>query len=269
MLKINKKRIFLYLAVVGLLIFLYLLGLFRPLEGLVARGLNPIAERFYSFSSMVRSRYDEQTDKRDLSQVIAELENEVVRLTEKNAKFNMVEEENRLLRDKLRFFSGNEYRYVMANVISRGDLADIGGRTETIIIDKGSADGMYEGLAVVASKGTIVGKITEVKDSISMVDLTNNEKCKIAATILNEEKTTGITQGELGLIIRMEFIPQAEEIKADDIVVTSGLEQAIPRGLVIGKVTEVNKESNELWQTAKLETLVDPSDLVIVSVLIP
>ena len=120
-----------------------------------------------------------------------------------------------------------------------------------------------------ASKGTIVGKIVEAKNNISKVELTNNEQCKIAATILNSEKTTGITQGELGLTIRMDFIPQSEEIKIDDIVVTSGLEQTIPRGLVIGKISDVNRENNELWQTARLNTLIDPSDLVIVSVLVP
>lgn len=257
------------MAVVGLLIFLYTVGLLRPVESVITKLLNPITERVFSVSSDIRSKYNEQTDRRDLGQVINELEDEVLRLTEENAKFVMIEEENKLLRDKLRFFSDNAYNYVMANVISRGDLADVAGRTETIIIDKGSNDGMYEGLAVVASQGTIVGKITEVKEELSKVELTNNEKCKIAATILNKEKTTGITQGELGLTIRMDFIPQSEVINIDDIVVTSGLEQAIPRGLVIGKVTEVNRENNELWQNARLGTLIDPSDLVIVSVLIP
>jgi rod shape-determining protein MreC len=269
MLKVNKKRIFFNMAVIGLLIFLYSLGLLKPVEIIVTKLLNPAVEKVFIISSGIRDKYNEQTDKRDLSLIVKKLENEVARLTEENAKFIMTEEENKLLRDKLLFFSNNDYKYVMANVISRGDLADIVGRTETVIINKGRKDGIYEGLAVIAGKGTIIGKITEAKEEISKVELVNNEKCKIAATILNGEKTTGITQGELGLTIRMDFIPQSEAVKADDIVVTSGLEQAIPRGLVIGKVSDVNKENNDLWQTARLNALFDPSNLVIVSVLIP
>jgi rod shape-determining protein MreC len=67
----------------------------------------------------------------------------------------------------------------------------------------------------------------------------------------------------------MNFIPQSAEISLDDVVVTSGLEQYIPRGLIIGKIIEVTKDNNELWQNAVIESTVDSEDLVIVSVLLP
>jgi cell shape-determining protein MreC len=85
----------------------------------------------------------------------------------------------------------------------------------------------------------------------------------------NDQKTSGVVEGDLGLTIKMDFIPQAEKIKVDDIVVTSGLEKNIPRGLVIGKIIQVNSDSNEIWQKATVESLMNLEDLTIVSILPP
>ncbi len=139
----------------------------------------------------------------------------------------------------------------------------------SIIIDRGESDGLEKGLVVIDDKGVVVGKIVATKGKIAQVLLTNNPECKLAAKILNDANTSGITEGELGLTISMGFIPQTNEIRVNDIVVTSGLEEAIPRGLVIGRVTAVARESNELWQRALLEPLSDPNSLIIVSVLLP
>ena len=265
----NKKKLILYLAVIGLLVFLYAFNLLGPLNRVIYGILNPIFSGFQSVSSNIRSTYNEQTEKKDLNEYVKELEGEVNQLTEENARLKILENENGILREHLGFLVKNEYNYVMSNVISRGDAVESSGREETIIIDKGSKDGVYPGLAIVSGQGMIIGKVAEAKENISQVNLTNSSKCKLAATILNEDKTSGVTEGELGLTIKMEFIPQEEEVNIGDIIVTSGLEQAIPRGLVIGKVTQVEKENNEIWQFATLEPLVQAEDLVIVSVLIP
>ena len=69
--------------------------------------------------------------------------------------------------------------------------------------------------------------------------------------------------------MKMGFVPQTADIKAGDLIVTSGLEEGIPRGLVIGKVAEIKGESNDPWRLAIVETLIDPDDLTIVSVILP
>jgi len=265
----NRKKIILYLAVIGLLVFLYAFNLLGPLNRIIYNILNPVFSGFQSISSNIRSTYNEQTEKIDLNEHIKELESQINQLTEENVRLKILENENGILREHLGFLVKHEYRYIMSNVISRGEAVETSGREETLIIDKGSKDGVYPGLAIVSGQGIIIGKVAEVKENISQVDLTNSSKCKLAATILNEDKTSGVTEGELGLTIKMKFIPQEEEVNIGDIIVTSGLEQAIPRGLVIGKVTQMEKENNEIWQFATLEPLIKAKDLVIVSVLIP
>jgi rod shape-determining protein MreC len=266
---VKTKQILLAIAVIGLLIFFNFVGFLKPVEKIFANILNPVMGTIYNLSSFIRTKYNEQTSKTDLWEKVKQLETEVNLLIVKNAELSTIETENKILRDHLKFLTEKKYNNIMSNVISRGDISDISDRTETITIDKGTNDKVFNGMPVLSSQGIIIGKIIDAKEKISKVFLTNNINCKLAATVLNQQKTSGITEGELGLTIKMSFIPQSDNIKTGDIIITSGLEKSIPRGLVIGKVIKVNKESNELWQTATIEPMIDPDELVIVSVLLP
>ncbi|KKR31078.1 MAG: Cell shape-determining protein MreC [Candidatus Falkowbacteria bacterium GW2011_GWF2_39_8] len=187
-------------------------------------------------------------------------------LIAENSRLKSLEDENRTLRNYLKFLSTKEKKYLMANVISSGSI-DL--NSQSVLLDKGTKDGLYSGLAILSSEGNIVGKIINAKENISEVCIINASRCQLAAAIQNKEKTVGIAQGDLGLTIKMEFIPQNADIKVGDIIISSGLEKSIPRGLVIGQISHIKKESNELWQAARIEPLTNLEDLVVVSVLLP
>ena len=267
--KPSTKKLIILMAVIGLLIFLHFTKILAPVESFVTGILRPMFSGFYSISSSVRTAYNEQTSKKDLLARVKQLESQANQLTVENVGLKMLEQENQILRQHLKFLTKYEKQYVLANIIFRGSIDSSIAQGNTVIIDKGAKDGLLPGLAIVSSQGIIIGKIINVKSNLSEVYLTTNPSCKLAATMQNQDKTSGIVQGELGLTVKMEFIPQTEDIKIGDIVITSGLEQNIPPGLVIGKVTQVIKESNELWQSAVIEPLVDLDELIIVSVLLP
>jgi rod shape-determining protein MreC len=267
MFNLNTKKYIWVIAVIVLLIFLHFTGILNPVETLIVKVFNPIFSSLHSAGSYLRVTYNEQADKRDLVSLVKQLEESAANLTIENARLKALEEENQVLREYLKFSEESNASFVLGNIISRRGL-DSSGLDQNIIINKGSADGIEIGSGVI-SKGAVIGKVIGVKNNLSEICLITSRDCKFAATIQNTDKTSGIIKGELGLTIKMEFIPQTEEIAAGDNVVTSGLEKNIPRGLIIGKVTEVNKESNELWQSAVIEPLVDMDELIIVSVLIP
>ena len=104
MFKIDKKRIVIYIAVVGLLIFLYFLGILQPINNVITSILNPIFSEFHTASSDLRIAYNERADKKDWHQTIEELEVRANQLTEENVKLKTAEEENKILRVKKRFF---------------------------------------------------------------------------------------------------------------------------------------------------------------------
>lgn len=264
--KINPKRITYYGITLSVLLFLHYTSLISPLEGLLIKLLNPALDKFYATSSSVRIAYNQQTEKRDLASLVRELSSRANRLTEENARLKMLEDENKTLRNYLQFLTNKQKKYLMANVVSRGE---IDAASQSLTIDKGTKEGLYPGLAVVSSDGNVVGKIIESKDYISEVCLVTSNRCQFASAIQNKDKTIGVSQGDLGLTIKMGFIPQSEVVKVGDIVVTSGLEKNIARGLVVGQVDEVRNETNELWQQARIEPLTSFEDIVVVAVLLP
>jgi len=266
MLKTRTKKIAIFIAVIGLLIFLSGVKILGPAESLFTEVFNPFFSSFYSAGTKVRSTYEGQLDKRDLNKLVDDLSKEINQLISDNSRLKVLEEENQSLREYLHFLDTRKYNYVMANVISRGEGDD---PERHFVIDKGRDSGVEEGLVILDSQGIVLGKVTDVKDNISRVDLIINKNCRLAAAVLDDDFTSGVVSGELGLSIRMELIPQTEEIKEGDAVVTSGLENNIPKGLVIGRVSQVEKENNEIWQAAVIEPLINFDALTIVSVLLP
>jgi len=272
----TKNNIFVLIVVIGLLIFLHFIKVLSPLENITARAISPIAGQLYSVSSSLRVALSERTDKEELLVILKDLQAEINQIKAENARLKSIEEENKKLRQYLKFSTKNEFNFVLANVISRGIFADPVNGQQSLIIDKGAANGLAPGLAAVNSEGIIVGKIAEVKENTAKIYLATGSNCKLAAAIQgrqeepgNKNKTMGIVEGNLGLTINMNFVPQAEEIRVGDTAVTSGLEKSIPAGLVIGRIVEVDKTSNEVWQKATIEPLINLDELTIVSVLRP
>lgn len=266
--KINPIKIIFFVAAIALLIFLHYVKVLAPVENMLVKISSPIFSGFYLASSYLRHTYDEQAGKINLAEENESLRDQVNNLINENVKLKLLEEENEILRDQLGFFSGHNDKYLISDVISRSGF-DSSRPNQTLLIGKGERDGLRPGLVVLGGQGIVIGKIMSTKENLSEICLSINPECKLAATIQNEDKTSGIAQGDLGLTIKMNFIPQTKKMAEGDIVITSGLEQNIPRGLVIGSVSQVNKENNELWQSAIIEPLIDFNDLTIVSVLLP
>ncbi len=264
--KIKAIKIIIILLIVFILHFI---GILSPLESKIVYFLNPLFSTFYKFGSQINIFYKQQQDKRNLGDLLKDCKIEIERLTAENAKLKILEEENEKLRKYLNFSQKTNLNYILANVISRNDVINYSDYDKFLLIDKGKDDGLVDGLIVINENGIVVGKIVKTKSHTSKVSLLISRDCKIAATILNDDKTSGITEGELGLTVKMNFIPQTENLNIGDIVITSGLEKNIPRGLVIGRISQIEKESNEVWQNATLEPIIDFDDLTIVAVILP
>ncbi len=254
------------LIIAAALFFLHISGFLRPLENSLVYLVKPIASRFYNAGTNIKTAYDANNNPEDPAARADRLAKEVLVLTVANSRSLEIEEENRKLREALKFASNSNSRTVVASVIAKEAAAE---DSLGLVINRGAKDGLVAGLAVVSEDGLIVGKVLETKDATAKICLTTNPNCQLAAAIQNSDKTQGITDGDLGLTIRMNYIPQLEKIAPGDIVITSGLGEHIARGLVIGRVTQVFNESNEVWQEAIIEPLVDLDNLTIVSVLIP
>jgi len=180
------------------------------------------------------------------------------------AENKLYKEENEELRKQLDFFSKNDYKHVGAEVIGR----TVDPLSTVITINRGKRDGIMPSNPVIVGNGVLVGSVIETFDSVSYVRLLTDNQSKVGATLLNESRTIGLVEGGYDIGVQMDFIPQNEVVSPGDIVVTSGLTENMPRGLMIGKVEFVEKQPLEPFQQAVLNPIADLSYITTVSVLI-
>lgn len=266
---VKSKQFLKWLSVIVLIFIVHILGLSRPLESLVVSWSNPVNSYFHNSLGSLFKSDDSRNSVDELQKKLQELESKFVQNTLAEAKMKLLVEENIKLRQQLDFLNNNDYRSLSANIISRQNIFENISDIQDIILDKGSYDGVSVGLGVVDEKGVIIGKIVEIKDSSSRACLTVAPDCRLAVGVLNEDRTVGLSEGNLGLTIKINFIPQLENIAVNDIVISSGLADNIPRGLVVGRVSEVNKQSNEIWQDVSIESLASLQTLTLVSIILP
>ena len=80
-------------------------------------------------------------------------------------------------------------------------------------------------------------------------------------------RSSGLVAGQPDGSLVLEQILQSEKVNIGDTVVTSGRGGLIPRGLIIGQVSDVEKSDIELYQKAVLRPAVDFQRLEMVLVI--
>ena len=266
---LKNKRLTTSAVIFGLLIFFHWTGLLSPLESLLSRLLAPMAVTFHNLGAGINKTYEQASGSQDWETQLAQKDEANANLLKDNARLHEVEAENKILRDYLKFFTDNKLDYQLASVVSREVVSQNASQRNKLIIDKGFKDGLRENLAVVNNLGLVVGRLTKVKENLAEVSLLVDQSCRLAVSIQSEAGVAGVAEGESGLTIKVGFIPQTKNISVGELVVTAGLENDVPADLVIGRVSQIDKASNELWQQAVVEPAADLDNLKVVAVVIP
>lgn len=250
-------------AVFGLLVFLYNTNLLSGLANTAGRVILPVSGAIGGVKNSAAKWFSGIFNPGKIIEDNNRLSYELSRAVVDKARNSVLETENALLKKELGFKEKSVRKTVLARIIGKNNLDD----TETVIINKGASDGLGLGQAVVYADGILIGKTIKIFNDFSFVRLVNDSDITVAAAITNADHTTGIIRGERGLSLRMELIPQNEIVSVGDVIITSGLETGIPRGLVVGTVDSVIKESRSPFQTAIIRSPVNFSNLDYVLVL--
>jgi rod shape-determining protein MreC len=163
-------------------------------------------------------------------------------------------DENESLLKLLGFVARTNYSVVSANITGRSINPD----SNRFFIDRGREDGIREGQAVIVDDGIIIGKILSANPYTSTVAVLSDSDTALAVSVLNKTRTIGLLTGGTGNLLRMSLIPDEERIQINDIVVTSGLEEQIPSGLLVGAVNAVITNEQTPFQEAVIEPIIDP-----------
>ncbi len=134
-------------------------------------------------------------------------------------------------------------------------------------IDKGLSSGIKEGQAVVVNDN-FIGKIVGVSEKASNIQLLQDPDSKVAVFSQGlGGKAKGVLSGQFGLELLMDKILHEEKISEGDLVYSEGTEGYLPRGLILGRVSEVTEKENELFKKAKVKPVFDLRDLELVFVI--
>lgn len=130
---------------------------------------------------------------------------------------------------------------------------------EEIILDKGRAQHVLVGQTVIVNDN-VIGNITKVTESRSLVSLISNKKQSVTGKAI-KTNALGIIKGQGNGLLVLENVVLSDTLEKGDLVVTKGEEDltgtGYPPDLVVGKISSVDKKSSDLFQSAEIESLID------------
>ena len=168
-------------------------------------------------------------------------------------------EESRLANQRLEKLLGMKNTLKISTLTVSVVGEDASSWFKTLVIDRGSSDGIAEGMAVVAADG-VVGQIVKVAPTTSRVLLLTDHASGIAATI-QRSRARGVVKGKGEGLCSLEFTTREEDVKVGDIVITSGIGGVFLKGVPIGEVTMVKRGEYGIFQTVTIRPSANISHL--------
>lgn len=211
------------------------------------------------------------SDYNDLRDVLKEnkiLKSNVEKIESLEAENIELKQEIKKLKEELKVeYVLSDYDYLNATVVSR----NAGTWYNNLTIDKGSHNGIKEGMVVINSTG-VIGKITNVSTFSSDVKLitTTDTNNKISVKVVSGNKQlTGLINSydyETGFL-EVEGISNTETVSIGDLVYTSGLGGVFPSGILIGKVESITTDVYDLAKIINVSPSANFDDINYVTVL--
>ena len=113
-------------------------------------------------------------------------------------------------------------------------------------LDKGSADGVRKGMAVVTPLG-VVGQVVSVTPRTAKVLLLTDPNSGIDV-LVQRTRARGIVSGSLENGTVLKYVKRSEDIQEGDRLLTSGTDGVFPKGMLAGIVIKVTKQHIGLFQ---------------------
>jgi rod shape-determining protein MreC len=173
----------------------------------------------------------------------------------------MVKETDRL-RELISFGSQLERKKIVAQVVSWDSADDY----KVVRINRGLKDGVKLQSVVTSAEGLVgyVYRLTDhFADVITILDANNR-----VDGIVERLRSHGIVEGYSHGRCIMKYVNRTEPIILNDIVLTAGLGNVYPKGLRIGYISRIERESYGITQHVEITPLVNFSKLEEVLVLV-
>ena len=178
-----------------------------------------------------------------------QLQNENLKLRAELSKMSALKHKNRHLQNLLnRLDKNDDKNFTVVKLIGiHSSLIE-----QKIIIDKGSADGVYIGQPVLGINGIIgqVEKLTPISATVVLIS-------SPGFTVMGETERSSLRVVVRGIgnaeRLKLLYVPTTADIKFGDQIVTSGLDHKYPYGYPIGTVLSIEKPAGNSFSTIHIK----------------
>jgi rod shape-determining protein MreC len=234
---------------------------FAPIETGASRALKPVRDFFGWAGDTVDAKDQNAELKREVQRLRSDLATAQTKLRDAGQLEGLA-----ALREENYFPQATAP--VTARVIARSSTVWYA----SIKIDKGSGDGLGENQPVIAAGG-LIGKVTSVTGGTAEVRLITDGQSGVSAQVF-PAGVTGVVRPEVGNPedLLLEHVESGRRVTENTLVITSGFtsertESLFPRGIPIGRVTEVDLDELETYQRVHVKPFADLRRIDVVQVL--
>ena len=192
-----------------------------------------------------------------LRQENEKLKLENIELDKKIRDYQSMEKENYELRTMLDMIeTETKLDLVAVKVIAK----DPSNWYSSFTINKGTNDGIEKNQPVLTANRELIGRVYKVGNGWAEVITVLDPESGIGSMI-ERTKDIGVIEGDFSLrmkgLCRLGYLGKDAEVSVGDYVETSGMGGIYPKGLLIGKVTEVYEDTATMSQYASVEPIVN------------
>lgn len=228
-----------------------------PLNSIAGVLLVPFQNGISEVGGWISDKSDQLMEIKDVLEENQRLKAEVDRLTIENTKFQQERYELNQLRQLLKLDEEySEYEKIGAQIIAR----DSSNWFSSFTINKGSNDGIQINCNVMAGSG-LVGRVTDVGPNYakvtSIIEDNNNTSGLLLSTGDHLIVTGDLTTMSKGMIAFNKLVDNDNKAAVGDKIVTSNISNHYLPGILIGYISSIETDSNNLTKSGTLTTAVD------------
>lgn len=160
-------------------------------------------------------------------------------------KLDALEAENRRIRQLMASSSALDQKVLIAEIIATAQSP----YRHQITLNKGAAEGVYFGQAVVDAYG-VMGQVIRVNPTSSIALLVTDPSHGIPVEINRTGLQTSARGGGDGRVLTLPFLPGNADVKVGDLLVSSGLGGRFPAGYPVGEIFDIRRTTGEHFMEA-------------------
>lgn len=146
------------------------------------------------------------------------------------------------------------YTFLPATVISNA----VNTQSNYIVLSKGEAQGLHKGMGVIDANNAVVGVITDVSKDYAVVMSLLHKDSHINGKLFKGGETGTLSwDGVQPNIVNINDIPNSAKVSKGDSIITSGQSSYFPKGMMLGRVTEVLQQKSRNAYIIKFHTAAD------------